>query len=417
VSTGGIGGRVAALRRRLPRLDHAVRAFGRYQADGGDRLAGAVTYYGFLSLFPVIALSFSVLGFVLENNPEVRRELTDTLAENLPGLVSTSPGDGGINFERIASARQSAGIVGLAGLLYAGLGWIDALRQAIRSLWHQNVTAGNLVVRKLRDVVILAGLGATLAASLVATGLVSGATSVVLDLLGVDSDNLGARVLLRLVTYAAALLVDVAMFAYLFTRLPRLRAPLRRVLSGALLASVGFEILKIVGSFYVTRTLQNPVYGSFAVAVGALVWINLVSRLALFCATWTVTAPGDSDVEPSGTASREAAEQAGIPAHFADPPAGDPTPALTQDGAPTPLWAAVSGKPDSDVYPRTGDDQTGDDQTGDDRTGDSRASADRTGAHRTGAEQAGTRATSTGGRVHSRVLLTVVALRTVFSRR
>jgi len=362
--SGGIGGRVAPIRQRLPWLDHAVRAFERYQADGGNRLAGAVTYYGFLSLFPLIVMAFAVLGFVLENNPEVRRELADTLTENLPGLVATSPGDSGIDLEQIASARQRAGILALGGLLYAGLGWIDALREAIRSLWHQNVTAGNIVVRKLIDLVILAGLGATLAASLVATGLVSAAATVVLDLLGVDNDDLGARVLLRLVTYAAALVVDLVMFTYLFTRLPRLRTPLRRVLHGALLASVGFEILKIVGSFYISRTLQNPVYGSVAVAVGALVWINLVSRLALFCAAWTVTAPGDSDVEPSGTSSPEAAERAGIPPSFAETSAGQPAPALTQDGAPTPLRAAVSGQADSDVYPRTRDDSTDEEEAG-----------------------------------------------------
>ena len=124
-------------------------------------------------------------------------------------------------------------------------------------------------------------------------------------------------------------------------------APFRRVLRGALLAAVLFEVLKRVGAIYIDRTTENPLYGIFAVVVGLLVWINLVSRLFLLCAAWTVTAPYDSDVEPSGTANAEAAREAGIPEEFAD---SDDPPTIQQDGAPSPLAAAVQGVvPSQDV--------------------------------------------------------------------
>jgi membrane protein len=79
------------------------------------------------------------------------------------------------------------------------------------------------------------------------------------------------------------------------------------------------------------------------VVVGLLLFLNLVSRLLLLTAAFVVTAPYDSDVAPSGTASPEQARKAGIPQQYADGTPDDP-PAVLDDGAPTPLAAAVQGR-------------------------------------------------------------------------
>ena len=113
-----------------------------------------------------------------------------------------------------------------------------------------------------------------------------------------------ANVLLRIAGYALAIAVDLALFLFLFTRLAKVATPRRQVLKGALFGAIGFEILKTVGSLLVKSATGNPVYGIFAVVVGLLIWINYLSRFTLFVAAWTVTAPKDSDVRPSGTAGR-----------------------------------------------------------------------------------------------------------------
>lgn len=327
---------VSTIRQRRPFLDHLIRAFSRYQADAGDRLAASVTYFGFLSFFPLIALAFSVAGFVVDAYPDAQQELTEQINSFLPGLADK------LDVTSIGQAKVATGLVGLGGLLFAGLGWIDALREAIRTIWHHNVQAGNFVVKKLVDVAVLAGLGLTLLASLVVTGVSSGAMSWFLELVGLEN-NVIARVGLRAAGIGLAVLVDLAVFLYLFTRLPRLKTPLKRVLKGALLGAVGLEILKVVGSLLVARTTSNPVYGAFAVVVGLLIWINLVSRFILFTAAWTVTAPYDTDVAPSGTADEESARAAGIPEQYADHDPDNP-PMTRGDGAPAPLHAAVQGR-------------------------------------------------------------------------
>jgi membrane protein len=327
---------VATIRRRRPFVDHLIRAFSRYQADGGDRLAAGVTYFGFLSFFPLIALAFSIAGFVVDAYPDAQHKLTEQINNFLPGLADK------LDVTTIGNAKVATGLVGLAGLLLAGLGWIDALREAVRAIWHHNVKAGNFLVKKLADIGVLAGLGLTLLASVAVTGVSSAAMSWFLDLIGLENNSV-ARVGLRLVGIALALVVDFAVFLFLFTRLPRLNTPLKRVAKGAMLGAVGLEILKVVGSILVARTTNNPVYGAFAVVVGLLIWINLVSRFMLFTAAWTVTAPYDTDVPPSGTADPESARKAGIPEQYADHDPDNP-PTAAGDGAPAPLAAAIQGE-------------------------------------------------------------------------
>lgn len=351
----------AAVRRSRPFVDHAARGYSRYSADGGDRLAAAVTYFGFLSFFPIVALAFSVAGFVVDAYPSAQTDLIKQINSFLPGLADK------LDVASIGRAKVGSGLIGLAGLLLAGLGWVDALRDAIRTIWHHNVEAGNFVVKKVVDIAVLAGIGLTLIVSIAVTGVASAATTWFLDLLGIGT-SVGARVFVRVLGIALAILADMGLFLFLFTRLPRVSTPWRRVLKGTLLGAVGFEILKVVGSLLVARTTKNPVYGAFAVIVGLLIWINLVSRFTLFVAAWTVTAPYDTDVAPSGTASEEMAKKADIPTEFADNDPDDP-PTMLKDGAPAPLANAVQGKTPPQDEP-TGKEST-DELVGADDGGDS----------------------------------------------
>ncbi len=323
-------------RQRVPLLDHLVRAGGRYQADTGDRLAAAITYYFFLSLFPILLLAVSILGFVYGD--AAQQKVTDALSGSLPGGLADQIG------MVLAEAKVGAGIAGIVGLLFAGLGFVDAMRFGIRTIFHQNVQVGNFFVKKLRDAITLVGLLATIFGSVLVTGFLTGFTGTLLDYVGVDN-TAPARLFTRVLSYAATLLLDVALFSYLFSRFPKVRVSFPAVLRPALFGAVGFELLKSIGGIYVARTTTNKAatFGTFAVVVGLLLFLYLLSRLILFTAAFAVTAKGDSDVVPSGTADLATAEAAGIPAAFVS---GDPDhPShLTQDGAPSPLRAHITGK-------------------------------------------------------------------------
>ena len=328
---------LTSAREKRPFLDHLIRAFGRYQADAGDRQAAAVTFFGFLSFFPILALATAVLTWVLGD--DAVGTVVEQVNSYAPGLAEQ------LELRELLTNDQAAGAaagLGLLGLLYSGLGWVDALREAVRAIWHHNVKAGNLIVKKAKDVVILLGLGVTVLLSIGVSAATGAFTDFALDLVGLDATFV-AVALAKVLGVVLGLATSTALFLYLFWRLPKVQSPFRRIIKGALLAGVLFEVLKRVGALYIERTTENPIYGSFAVIVGLLVWINIVSRMLLICAAWTVTAPYDSDIEPSGTANAQAARRAGIPAEFADDDPDDP-PTLQEEGAPSPLAAAVQGQ-------------------------------------------------------------------------
>lgn len=193
---------------------------------------------------------------------------------------------------QITAARRTAGLIGLGGFFIAGLGWAGTVRSSVRAMFHRDESPSNFVVRKLLDAASLLVLGIVLGLSLGISVAVGAATGFLLDLIGLQSSGAGT-LLLHVMAYAAQLGVDVVLFSYLMLGLARLRrdVPVGQVLTGALMAAVGFEVLKRLGTLYVEHTTSNPAYGTVVVAVGLLVWLNLVSRLLMFCTAWAATGP------------------------------------------------------------------------------------------------------------------------------
>lgn len=275
-------------RARRPWLDHAVRAYDRNSEVLGGQLAAAVTYFGFLSFFPLLALAFAMVGYVSSVYPDAQAEVTKAIEGAFPSLVG--PGEGQINIQDVVDAKAGAGIAGLLGLLYAGLGWLDALRDGLRRVFGTQDLDISLIKKKLVDILVMLLLGVSLLLSLVVSSLASLVTTYVLDIVGLGN-SLVATGLLKVLSVTLALLVDVVIFAILLSRLSGAKLPWRQVRSGAVLGAVGFEVLKLLGTFLIGRTTANPLYATFGVVVGLLVWINLVAKLTIFAGAWTATQP------------------------------------------------------------------------------------------------------------------------------
>jgi inner membrane protein YhjD len=274
---------LSGMRNRWRWLDHLARAYTRYHERRGDRLAAAVTYFGFLSFFPLLALAYALLGYAIGVSEKARRYLVDAIDSVLPGLAGQVP------VERIAEAKGTAGIIGVAGLLITGTGCVDALREALRVIWDKDPAGGGrLLVKKLWNVCVLAFLGTVLMLSVAMSTVATAATHEVLKLLSMEGTP-GTGTALRLLGLAIAVLFNALIFLVLFARLSGSRAPWRGLLRGALLGAIGFEILKLIATLLIRHTTRNPVYASFAVVVGLLIWINVVSRFTLYVAAWTAT--------------------------------------------------------------------------------------------------------------------------------
>lgn len=263
-------------------FDHLGRAYVRYRDQRGDRLAAALSFYGLLSFFPLVALAFAITGYAVAISPHARDAVAKAIDQILPELAHRLP------VAQIAEAKAGASVFALIGLAWSGLGWIGVWRESLQTIWQGAADDGNTVVKRVRDLGVMCLLGLALLASVTLSSLASSATHAMLSWIGLAGVP-GASSILRLVAISVAVAADGLIFLILFTLLAGTLASWRQLLRGCAFGAVGFEVLKLGGAFLIVHTMRNPVYASFAVIAGLVVWINISSRFILFTAAWTAT--------------------------------------------------------------------------------------------------------------------------------
>lgn len=299
---------LAGARERSAGFDHAVRAYQRYEGERGNQLAGAVTFFGFLSFFPLLALAFALTGYAMVIYPDARDQLMSAIHGALPGIAAN------LDVRALADARASAGVIGIIGLLISGIGWVTALRESLHRIWLEDPTGGgNFVVKNLVAVGVLFLLGGCLLGSVAVSSLATAVTQTVLGFAGLGG-SVAAAWVLKVLAVVVVLAFDTLIFLVLFSRLSGSRQSWRVLLRGAVLGAVGFEVLKLVGTYYIPQVAGDPVYGSFGLMVALLVWINLIARFTLFAGSWTATVgitgnrpaadPGSGDAASAAAAER-----------------------------------------------------------------------------------------------------------------
>ncbi|MGH3444181.1 MAG: YihY/virulence factor BrkB family protein, partial [Nocardioidaceae bacterium] len=182
----------AAVRRARERsrlLDHLLSMVSHYGDVDGTGQSGAVTYFGFLSFFPILALAFFVVGYIATVYPGAQDQLISALGSVLPGLVGN--GSGQVHLDAFTKNAGTVGIIGVVGLLYSGLGWLSGMRKALDVLFVMPDRAKpNFVLGKLRDLVALILIGVVLVVSVALSGAVANFNERILRLIGIDPHSL-----------------------------------------------------------------------------------------------------------------------------------------------------------------------------------------------------------------------------------
>ncbi len=279
--------RISAIRERRPFVDHLVRMQEHYSAVKAGQQAGAVTYFAFLSFFPILALAFFVVGWIAKYYAGVQDDLEAALDGIIPDLVGDGPGQ--IQISSIEDSIATLGILGLLVLLYSGLGWLSALRAALAVVFEvPRQEAPNFVFGKLRDLVTLVLLGMILLVSVAVAGLVGGFSGELLDWMGLDVDF---GWLVRLLTVVVGFGADMLLFYAIFVLLVKQHTPQRSLWAGAFLGAIAFEVLKQLSGFLFQSTQGSPAFQAFGIALILLVWINYFSRVILYAAAFAHTSP------------------------------------------------------------------------------------------------------------------------------
>ena len=275
-------------------------AWKRYGDARANILAAGMSYFAFFSIFPAVALAFTVFGFVLRDNPDVLQAIADQLNENLPGFVKDEQNpDGLIPIQAPQAATLTiTGVIGFVTLLLAGMGWLGAVREGIRAVFGVQGSVGNVVTTKLRDLGVLFTLGLGIAVTAVLTSGVAAAADWIAGLIGLS----GQGWIVELAGFAVSVLADTALMILLLLVLSGVSAPWRDLFQGALVGGVGFSLLKLFAGTLLPRLTDNPLFASIAIVVGLLIWLNLIARLTLIAAAW---AANDIDRRRQETRSHE----------------------------------------------------------------------------------------------------------------
>ena len=266
----GLVNRIIAWADRLQRK-HGVLGFPyavvkKYGDDEGGRQAALITYYGFLSIFPLLLLGVAVLSRVLADHPDLRQRLiTATVPRALRSTVEHS----------LATLPTSTipFIAGLIGLLLSGTGVVFSAYQTLNHVAavRYRLRAGFLS-RYVRVFVVLA--------SLLAGALATGALTVVATALpGQPGLQRAAAVLGSALVVFAVLLLG----AKLLLARP---APVRALWPGAIMGAAVLTVVLNAGAPLLARLVAKagPVYGSFATVAGMFALLYLVGQALVYAA-------------------------------------------------------------------------------------------------------------------------------------
>ena len=246
-------------------LDTALSVHERFGAVSGGPLSSSLALTMFLSLFPLLLVLIAVVGFVSSGNAEFTSDVISELG--LQGDAARAVEDAITVAE--GSAR-AASIIGLIGLLWAGLAVVGSMQAAFNAAWQ---VLGRGLIDRAYALGWLIGAGSLF--------LLSASLGPVLSWLP------GALVPVNLVVGFG---LTTFLFCWTYSTLGNNTVGWRVNLPGALLVALGFEVLKVVGAVYLPRAISgsSALYGSIGLVFATLAWLAFYARLIVYGAALNV---------------------------------------------------------------------------------------------------------------------------------
>ena len=246
-------------------MSFLVATFVRYREDRGRQYGALLSYYGFVSLFPLLLVLVTVLGIVLDENDDLRERILDTIYARIPVV--------GAQLRESTTSLNSSGLTLLVALLvalWAGLAVVKHAQDALNLQWSVPwFRRPRFFERNARALGTLMVVGAGILVATAATNI----AAFLPELHGTG----------RFVGALLAIVVNIAVLTVSYRVLITSTIPWRRLLPGGVVGGVALWFLQLIGGEYVARVVldASDVYGAFAVMFGLVVWIALLARVTL----------------------------------------------------------------------------------------------------------------------------------------
>jgi membrane protein len=263
--------RIDDYQRRHAWLGFPIGIVYKYVDDQGGYLAALITYYAFLSIFPLLLLASSILGFVLEGNPELRNDILDSAVAQFPVI--------GAQLDAAPAALTGSSVaivVGLLGAIYGALGIAQATQHAMNVAWSvPRNRRPNPLRSRLRSLLLLVVAGLS----------VLGIT--LLSMLASEMDVLagGLGGWTQPIVTALTIALNATVFSLIFWLATADDHAFRDVVPGGLTAALLLHVMQIAGAAYIDGVVSRTslTYGVFAVVLGLLAWIYITAVLVVMC--------------------------------------------------------------------------------------------------------------------------------------
>ena len=292
--------------KQLPVIAHLIRAAERFNDRLGNQFGAAITYFSFLSMIPILMVSFAAAGFVLASHPTLLQDIFTKILNNVsdPTLAATLKS----TINTAVQQRTTVGIVGLLIALYSGINWMGNLREAIRAqsrdVWERTPQDEEKIwVKYFRDFISLIGLLVALIVTLSITS-VAGAAHHINMTPRYHAYNQWRKPPGPGNVQANSIFANYLLFFWIFWRLPRHRPRKKALIRGTMIAAIGFEVIKIVMTYTLPSLVKSPSGAAFGSVLGLMAFFYFFARLTLFCAAWIATAEYKDDPRMPGKTHR-----------------------------------------------------------------------------------------------------------------
>jgi YihY family inner membrane protein len=245
----------------------AVAVVKKYGDDRGGQLAALVTYYGFLAMFPLLLVFVTVLGYLVHDDPGLRRDLLDTALADFPIV--------GDELRRNVGALGGNGlglVVGLLALVWGSLGVAQVSQHAMAQVWNVPGTSRpGFFPRLARSLLVLVVLGVAVLGTAALTAVVT---------------LVPAGAAIPVLSTVLVVVLNVALYWLAFRVLTPAEIPTRALLTGAVVGGIAWTALQAVGGWLVARQLRNTseLYGTFGVVLGLLFFLYLAAEIMVYAA-------------------------------------------------------------------------------------------------------------------------------------
>jgi membrane protein len=266
--------RLDSYQQRHPALGLPIAVVRKFVDDQSTILASAIAFWAFFSVFPLLLVFVTLLGYFLP--PSLQGDVLGRVAAFVPLLSTDTIGH--------LSGQWWTLLLGIFSALWSGSFVVTTTQAAFNSVWElpyaQRPTFGAQIGRSL---IALSAIGITLVGSTVISSYITVTTT------GTKFGVVGG-----LAGYLIAVALDVGLFIVAFRLLTDREVSTRDVLPGALpgalLSGVVFWLLQQLSSLIISRYLHTAerAYGNFATVITMLWWFYLGSIVTLFGAQLNV---------------------------------------------------------------------------------------------------------------------------------